>query len=39
MLGSKSYNLRRMLYVKKRELYVKEESVVLMKGVLCKEVF
>lgn len=38
MLGSKSYNLRRMLYVKKRELYVKE-SVVLMKGVLCKEVF
>lgn len=32
MLGSKSYNSRRMSHVKKRELHVKE-SVASMKGV------
>lgn len=37
MLGSKSYNSRRMSHVKKRELHVKE-SVASMKGVPCKEV-
>lgn len=37
MLGSKSYNSRRMSHVKKRELHFKE-SVASMKGVPCKEV-